>query len=146
MLAHTNIVVHAAGWLESGLTVSLEKFVMDAENLAMMQHMLQGLEWGSDAFALESIHEVGPAGHNFGTKHTQERFETAFYASTLHDRRNLGQWEEGGSKDIVQRANKLWKELVRQYEKPTINVAVQEELEAFVARRAQELEHVDLYR
>ena len=144
-MAHTNIVVHSAGWLESGLTVSLEKFVMDAENLAMMQYMLQGPEWGSDAFALDSIHEVGPAGHNFGTQHTQERFETAFYASTLHDRRNFGAWQEGGSEDIAKRANKLWKELVRQYEKPAIDIAIEEELEAFVVRRSAELEKVDLY-
>ncbi|MEM7113588.1 MAG: trimethylamine methyltransferase family protein [Chloroflexota bacterium] len=145
VLAHTNLVFHAAGWLESGLTVSFEKFVMDAENLAMMEHMLQGPEWGADAFALDSIHQVGPAGHNFGTEHTQARFETAFYSPFLHDRRNSGTWREGGSEDIVKRANKLWKDLVRQYKKPSLDVAVQEELEAYVARRGLELENVALY-
>ncbi|MEM7535952.1 MAG: trimethylamine methyltransferase family protein [Chloroflexota bacterium] len=145
VLAHTNLIVHAAGWLESGLTVSFEKFVMDAENLAMMQHMLQGPEWGTDAFALDSIHEVGPAGHNFGTQHTLDRFETAFYAPSLHDRRNFGTWADGGSEDIVQRANKLWKELIRQYEKPALDSAIQEALVEFMERRSRELQGVDLY-
>lgn len=145
ILSHTNLVVHAAGWLESGLTVSFEKFVMDAENLAMMEHLLQGPEWGADAFALDSIDQVGPAGHNFGTVHTQTRFETAFYPPFLHDRRNFGTWQEEGSEDIVQRANKLWKQLVRQYEKPLLDSATQEALQAYVERRSQALENIDLY-
>ncbi len=145
LLSHTNLVVHSVGWLESGLTVSFEKFVMDAENLAMMQHMLKGPELSADAFALDSIHEVGPAGHNFGTQHTQDRFETAFYPAFLHDRRNFGTWQEAGSEDIVQRANKLWKEIVRQYEKPPLDPAIEEALRAFVARRTEELAGVDLY-
>lgn len=145
VLSHTNLVFHAAGWLESGLTVSFEKFVMDAENLAMMEYMLQGPEWGADAFALESIHEVGPAGHNFGTAHTQARFETAFYSAFLHDRRNFGTWKEAGGEDVVQRANKLWKELIRQYEQPALDVAVREELEDFVAQRTEALADVALY-
>ncbi|MGB1252399.1 MAG: trimethylamine methyltransferase family protein [Candidatus Promineifilaceae bacterium] len=145
IMSHTNMVVHAAGWLESGLTVSFEKFVMDVENLAMMQHMLQGPEWGEDAFALDSIHEVGPAGHNFGTAHTQARFETAFYPAFLHDRRNLGTWQEAGGEDIVVRANKLWKDLIRQYEAPPLDIAIKEELQDFIARRTIDLENVDLY-
>ena len=145
VMSHTNLVFHAAGWLESGLTVSFEKLVMDAENLAMMEHMLQGPEWSKDAFALDSIHEVGPSGHNFGTQHTQERFETAFYPAFIHDRRNLGTWQEGGSEDVVKRANTLWKTLVREYEKPSLDIAIQEELQEFVTKRTKELENVDLY-
>ena len=145
ILAHTNLVVHSVGWLESGLTVSFEKFVMDVENLAMMQHMLQGPEWGEDAFALDSIHSVGPTGHNFGTQHTQERFETAFYPAFLHDRRNFGTWQEAGSHDIVQRANKLWKEVVRQHENPPLDPAIEEALTDYVKRRTAELEGVNLY-
>ncbi len=145
VMAHTNFVVHSVGWLESGLTMSFEKFVMDAENLAMMQHFLQGPDWEGDVFALESIHEVGPAGHHFGTQHTQERFQTAFYEAFLHDRRNFGTWQEAGSEDVVKRANRLWKQIVAAYKPPTIDPGKKEALEDFISRRAKELENVNLY-
>ena len=145
VMGHTNLVFHSVGWLESGLTASLEKFVMDAENLAMMQHFLQGPEWDGNAFALDAIDEVGPAGHHFGTAHTQARYENAFYPNFLHDRRNLGTWEEAGSEDVVVRANKLWKAVVKGYEMPALDAGIAEELNAFIVKRTAELEHVDLY-
>ena len=145
ILAHTHLIVHSAGWLESGLTASFEKYVMDVENLAMMQHFLQGPAWDGNVFALDAIDEVGPAGHHFGTAHTQARFETAFFANALHDRRNYGTWQEGGGEDMMVRANKLWKQVVREYKEPPLEVSIKEELEAFVARRSAELENVDLY-
>ena len=145
VLAHTNFIVHAAGWLEAGLTVSFEKFVMDVENLAMIQHFLQGPAWDGDIFALEAIDSVGPGGHHFGTEHTQARYQTAFYPNFLHDRRNFGTWQEGSSEDIVQRANKLWQQLVKEYTPPPMDVAVREALEAFVVRRTDELQNVALY-
>ena len=145
VLAHTNLVVHAAGWLESGLTFSYEKFIMDVENLAMIQHLLRGPEWSGDAFALESINEVGPAGHHFGTAHTQARYQTAFYPNFLHDRRNIGTWEENGSEDSVQRANKIWQEVIKQYEEPKLDTAVKDALTDYVTHRKKELENVPLY-
>lgn len=145
MLSHTNLVLHAAGWLESGLTFSYEKFIMDVENLAMMQYMLHGPEWGAGAFALEAIHEVGPAGHHFGTSHTQARYQTAFYPNFLHDRRNNGTWMEGGSQDTAQRAYHIWQAVLEQYEQPPLDPAIEQGLREYVARRKQELAHVALY-
>lgn len=145
ILAHTNFIVHSAGWLESGLSISFEKFVIDVENLAMMQHFLQGPEWEGDVFALDAIAEVGPAGHHFGTTHTQERFQTAFFPSFLFDRRNFGAWQEGGSEDAIKRARRIWKQVVAAYEPPLMDVAVKETLEDFVARRTTALENVELY-
>lgn len=145
VMAHTNLVIHSAGWLESGLTVSFEKYVMDVENLAMMQHFLQGPEWEGDVFALDAIDEVGPAGHHFGTAHTQARFENAFYPSFLHDRRNYGTWQDAGSEDVITRANKVWKQVIREYKQPTLDEATNEALEAYVTKRTAELENVNLY-
>ena len=145
MLAHTNFVFHAAGWLESGLTFSFEKFIMDVENLAMMQYMLQGPEWSEGAYALEAIDEIGTAGHHFGTEHTQARYQTAFYPNFLHDRRNNGTWTEGGSEDTEKRANKIWKDVLKAYEKPALDPAVEKALREYIERRKKELEHVSLY-
>ena len=145
VMGHANFVAHATGWLESGLTVSFEKYVMDAENVAMMQHFLQGPDWEDDAFALEAIDEVGPAGHHFGTAHTQARYQTAFYPNFIHDRRNHGTWVEAGSEDTVVRANKLYRQLLRDYEPPLLDVGIRDELLDFIARRRQELDGVELY-
>ncbi len=145
VMSHTNLVFHAAGWLESGLTFSYEKFIMDCENLAMVEHMLAGPEWSDDAYSLESIDEIGTAGHHFGTAHTQARYQTAFYPNFLHDRRNNGTWLEGGGEDTAQRANRLWKEVLKAYEKPPIDSNMEQALQEYVTRRTKELENVALY-
>lgn len=145
VMSHTNLIVHSVGWLESGLTVSFEKFVMDAENVAMMRYFLQGPQWQGDVFALDAIDEVGPAGHHFGTAHTQARYADAFYPSFLADRRNFGTWQEAGSEDIVQRAHTLWQSVVKAYEKPKLDTAVSQALGEFIEKRTKELEGVDLY-
>ncbi|MBV7337820.1 trimethylamine methyltransferase family protein [Chloroflexi bacterium TSY] len=145
ILSHTNLVFHAAGWLESGLAFGLEKFIMDVENLAMMQHMFHGPNWEAEDYALDAIAEVGPAGHHFGTEHTQARYRTAFYPPFLHDRRNYGTWIEGGGEDTAQRANRIWKAILERYEEPPLNLAIKETLTEYVERRKQELVGVALY-
>ncbi len=145
IMAHTNLMMHAVGWLEGGLVASYEKFMIDAENLAMFSHMLGNFEVDEAAFAIDSIAQVGSGGHHFGTQHTQDRYETAFYEPLLTDRLGFDAWEAAGSEDALQRANKHWKQILRAHEKPALDVAIVEELEAFVARREEELEGVDLF-
>jgi trimethylamine---corrinoid protein Co-methyltransferase len=139
VLGHTNWIQHAAGWLESGLVCSLEKFILDVEGLAMMQHLFGGVEVSADTLALESIAAVGPGGHHFGTAHTIARYEREFYRPIVSDRLSIGQWEDAGSLDAAQRANRVWKELVQNYEKPPIDPAIEDELREYVARRTREL-------
>jgi len=143
--AHTNFVVHSVGWLEGGLTVSYEKFIIDVELLAMFYHFLGEIEINDDTLALEMIAEVGPGGHHFGTTHTQARYQTAFYQPFLSDRLNYETWVEAGQLDTAQRANRLWKELLAQYEPPPLAEGVKEALQSYVERRQRELTGVELY-
>lgn len=145
VLAHTNFIMHAVGWLDGGLTVSYEKIMMDMENLAMFQHFLAGMEISQETLALESIAQVPPGGHHFGTAHTQARYATEFYAPILADRQNYETWMQGGGLDAAQRANRLWKHLLEEYEAPPIDSSVQEGLREFVQRRERELAGVELY-
>jgi trimethylamine--corrinoid protein Co-methyltransferase len=145
VLAHTHLVIHAAGWIESGLTLSYEKFIIDVENLAMMHQFLQGIEVSETTLALDSIAEIGPGGHHFGTRHTQSRFETAFYNPFLAERRNYDAWQEAGSFDMTQRAHKVWQQLLEQYQAPPLDITVQHALQEYVNRRERELAAVDLY-
>ena len=90
------------------------------------------------ALAVDAIRDVGPGGHFFGTKHTQDRYKSAFYAPVLSDWRNFETWSEAGSPTAVEKANRVWKERLAAWEKPPIDAGVEEEIEAFVAKRKAE--------
>lgn len=145
ILGHTNFVMHAVGWLEGGLTVCYEKMVIDMENLAMFQHFLQDVEISDDTLALDMIAEVGPGGHHLGTSHTQARFLTEYYSPFLADRQNHESWQLSGVGDAAQRANKIWKQMLKEYEAPPIDEGLHEAIDDFVARRERELDGVELY-
>lgn len=145
VLAHTNLIMHAAGWLDGGLTVSFEKYVIDLENLAMFRHFLEGFAVNDDALALEAIAEIGSSGHHLGTAHTQARYRTAFFPTSLSDRLAHDTWALAGGEDTATRANRLWKEMLSQYEQPPLDPAWAEALDDYVARRERELTGMKLY-
>jgi trimethylamine--corrinoid protein Co-methyltransferase len=130
-----NIIVHAAGWLEGGLTASFEKLIVDAEMLQMMAEYLQPIEVTEDTLALDAIAEAGPGGHFFGVEHTMSRYQTAFYQPFLSDRRNFESWQEAGAEDTQCRANRIWKTLLQNYQQPPLDPAIDEALADYVDRR-----------
>lgn len=136
--SHANLMMHGAGWMEGGLCCSFEKTILDIDLLQMVQEFLQPLDCSEDALAFEAIEDVGPAGHFFATDHTQSRYRDAFYSPVLSDWRNYESWEEAGSPDAMQKANRVCKERLAIYEEPAIDAAIKEELQEFVARRKSE--------
>jgi trimethylamine--corrinoid protein Co-methyltransferase len=145
VLSHANFILHAVGWLDGGLTASFEKFVLDAEMLAMFAHFLDGFEISDETLALDMIAMVGPGGHHFDTPHTQMRYSSAFFETALSDRQGYESWQAAGGHDAAQRANAVWKELLASYEAPPLDPGVEQELREFVERRSRELEGVNLY-
>jgi trimethylamine--corrinoid protein Co-methyltransferase len=145
VLAHTNLIMHAVGWLDTGLTASYEKFIIDAENLAMFYHFLNGFVIDDETLALDMIAAVGPGGHHFGTPHTQARYSSEFYQSFLSDRLGYETWASAGSWDTVKRAHLIWQEMLAHYEPPPLDPAIQEALQDYVARRERELAGKNLY-
>ena len=139
ILGGVSLIEHAAGWLEGGLTASFEKLILDAEMLQMMRSFLSPIAVDDDNLAVEAISEVGPGGHFFGTGHTLARFENAFYEPMLSDWRNFENWSESGARSGTDRANAIWKDLLRTYEQPPLDPAVDEALEAYVAKRKEEI-------
>ncbi|MGB3313039.1 MAG: trimethylamine methyltransferase family protein [Albidovulum sp.] len=137
---HINVMMHAGGWLEGGLTCSFEKLILDAELLQMQAAFLDPLDLSDAAIGMEAMAEVGPSGHFFGTVHTLERYETEFYQPMLSDWRNYETWRDDGARTATERANRIWKDLLARYEKPPIDPGVEEALEAFVARRKEAIE------
>jgi trimethylamine--corrinoid protein Co-methyltransferase len=135
LLAGVNLVTHSAGWLEGGLVAGYEKFVMDADQLAMMQVLAQGMDLSERGQALDAIREVGPGSHFLGCGHTQANFETAFYQSTVADYSSYEQWSSEGSLSAEQRANRVWKQMLADYQDPGIDPAADEAMLDFIARR-----------
>ena len=138
MSGHSNLIYHAAGWLEGGLSASPEKFVMDCEMLQQVTYTQQPLEFDTDALAVEAINIVGPDGHFFGCDHTQKRYKTAFYNPFLSDWSNYESWQEAGAIWTHDRAHTAYKRILEEHQPPTIDPSIKEELEAFVARRVEE--------
>src|SRR6516225_6609330 len=135
LLAGVNLATHAAGWLEGGLVASYEKFVMDADQCAMMQMLAQGMDLTERGQALDAIREVGPGSHFLGCAHTLANFETAFYQSTIADYSSYEQWSLEGKLTAEQRANRLWKKMLADYRDPGIDPAQDEAMLEFIARR-----------
>ncbi len=114
-LAGATVCIHAAGWMEGGLSVSFEKVITDIESLQTVAEILQPTS-GSDAeIGFDAIADVHPGGHYFSTQHTMDRYRTAFYQPIVADLSNFGTWTENGSKDATQRANGIWKQTLEEY-------------------------------
>ena len=142
VMSQANLVNHAAGWLESGLTASFEKLIIDAEMLQIMSESLKPIEINSENLGVETIQSVGPGGHFFSTDQTLDHYATEFYTPMISDWNNFENWEKNGSITTTQRANKAWKALLKEYQQPKLDPAVNEALIAFVEKRKEEITNI----
>jgi trimethylamine--corrinoid protein Co-methyltransferase len=139
IMAGVNFVLHAAGWLEGGLSIGYEKFVLDDDQCGMMATFVKGLDLSENGQALDAIVQHTPGEHFLGSAHTLANFEHAFHRSATADNSSFEQWTEDGALDAAQRANRIWKQRLAVYEPPPIDAAIDAELQEYVARRTSEL-------
>ncbi|WP_374643684.1 trimethylamine methyltransferase family protein [Tabrizicola sp.] len=139
VLGGANMIYHAAGWLEGGLTASYEKLVLDVEILQNMMAFLEPVSFAEDDLGFDAIRSVPSGGHFFGAEHTMARYDTAFYRPMLSNWQNFGSWQDAGSRDALQRATDIWQKALAEYEEPVLDPAIREELDAYVARRREEI-------
>ncbi len=132
MLAGVNFMLHTAGWLEGGLAMGYEKFILDADQAGMIEVFLSGVDASENGQAMDALATVGPGNHFLGCEHTQANFETAFYRSTTADNNSFEQWQSEGALDAAQRANNTWKKMLDEYEAPPIDEGMDEALREFV--------------
>ena len=121
LMAGATVVIHSAGWLEGGLTVSYEKLVTDVEVLNMVAEMCAATPAGDAEIAMEALADVQPGGHFFGTQHTMDRYQTQFYEPVVHDFANFGTWRERGSIDTNARATGVWKGILENFKAPAVD-------------------------
>ena len=138
ILGGVNMMIHAAGWLEGGLTASMEKYILDIEMLQIFAEIFQPLKADDAELAFAAIAEVEPGGHFFSAQHTMERYQKAFYTPLVSDWRNFGSWSEDGAKTATQRANGIWKDILARFEPPRMEADRAEALKDFVARSTAE--------
>ncbi len=139
LMAGATVIIHSAGWLEGGLTVSFEKLVCDAEVLNMVAELCAGAQaTGAEIGFDTALSEVEPSGHFFATSQTMERYNTEFYEPHLHDYANFGTWTERGSVDANHRATGVWKEILNNFESPVQSNDRLGAMHEFIARRTEE--------
>src|SRR6516162_6575942 len=141
ILSHSHLINHAAGWLEGGLSASLEKIVVDAELLRNWAEILKPLEFSDDDLAVDAIKDTAAGGHFFGSAHTLARYQSAFYRPLLSDWSSFESWTEAGGRNATERATLIWKRLLEGYQPPPLDAAVREAIADYVARRRRELGH-----
>ena len=134
-LAGVNFMLHTAGWLEGGLAMGYEKFIMDCDQANMIAVLLGGMDLTENGQAMDAFREVGPGKHFLGSAHTLANFETAFYRSTIADNNSYEQWSSEGSLDAAKRANALWKKQLAEYQEPALDPAIDEALQAFMTEQ-----------
>ncbi|TPN45407.1 MULTISPECIES: trimethylamine methyltransferase family protein [unclassified Mesorhizobium] len=138
VLAGATVCIHAAGWLEGGLSVSLEKLVTDVEALQTVAELCAATPGDDDSIGFEAIAEVQPGGHFFSAGHTMARYRTAFYEPLVADWSNFGNWTQGGSKTASERATGIWRRILADFEPPASAAATAGVLDEFIARRTEE--------
>jgi trimethylamine--corrinoid protein Co-methyltransferase len=138
LMGGAHLVIHGAGWMHGGLTASFEKLILDAELLGMMQSYFRPIAVTDEALSLEAIAEAGVGGHFFGTAQTMAQYATAFHPPMLSNWDSYPNWQAKGSEEAPQRANRIWKEVLANYEQPPLDDGIREALEDFVARRKAE--------
>ena len=139
MYAGVNFMLHTSGWLEGGLTMSYEKFILDTDQAGMINTFLAGIDQSENGQAMSALREVGPGNHFLGCSHTQENFESAFYRSSIADNNSFEQWRDEGEHDAVFRSNKSYKAMLARYEAPKIDEGIDEALTEYIRARKAEM-------
>ncbi len=139
VLGGVNFALHSAGWLEGGLVADYAKLILDADQLTMMDSMVDEIDVSANGLALDALREAGPGQHFLGAGHTQANFETAFWRSSMADNTTFEQWDSDGRTEAEARARKKATDMLAAYEAPALDPAIDEALMAYIAQRKSAL-------
>ena len=143
VMGGVNFALHSAGWLEGGLVSDFAKLVLDADQLTMMGSLVSEIDISENGMALDALKQVGPGQHFLGSEHTQSNFETAFWRSSIADYTTYEQWSSEGSQEAESRARLRAKQMLDAYQAPEIDIAIDDELRAFIEKRKEALPNSD---
>jgi trimethylamine--corrinoid protein Co-methyltransferase len=130
-------MAHDVGYLDGGMTNSIEQVVICDELIAYTKHFMKGLVVSDETLALDVIDKIGPDGNFMAASHTRQHYREDWYPQ-LFDRRNYEAWEKAGSKTMRQRANEKALEILEQHKPDALPVDVWQQLDRIVARAGSE--------
>ncbi|WP_166416389.1 trimethylamine methyltransferase family protein [Cochlodiniinecator piscidefendens] len=138
ILGGCNVLTHCGGTLEGSLCVSMGKLAADGQQLQSFYKMLEGVTTDSMNAMARDLAKVGPGGHFFDEDYTREHLP---FLDEIQDNERYDSWVATGSKTVGERGREWCKSMLDRYEqeRPTIDIAKQEELRAFVVRRETEI-------
>lgn len=139
VLGGTNFILHSAGWLEAGLSAGYGKFILDADQIGMLEQFCRGVDLSDEMLAMEAVREVGPGGHYLGCAHTRRHYLSAFYLPSTCDNNSFEQWLAEGAQDANTRAMATAQKMLGEYEAPPLDPGIDDGLKDFIARRRREL-------
>ncbi|MAW36097.1 MAG: trimethylamine methyltransferase [Rhodospirillaceae bacterium TMED140] len=139
LMSGANYIWHSAGWNEAGMHCSMAKFIVDAEQCAMGYRMAEGVRWDDFEEALQAVRDIGPGGHYLGHPHTLENFQRAFFMPEMFDNNSIEQWQAEGAVQTNERALQRARDLLNEFEEPTLDAGVNEALLDYIARREREI-------
>jgi trimethylamine--corrinoid protein Co-methyltransferase len=123
----SNYIHHAAGMLESMLTVAYEQYVIDDEIIGMCCKVLNGIKVDDEHLALKTIDEVGPGGTFITSAHTLNHMRTEFFSGNgVTDQNSRESWIECGSLDTRARAREIARKILAEEERPYLSANVEQ--------------------
>jgi trimethylamine--corrinoid protein Co-methyltransferase len=139
VMGGVNFVLHAGGWMEGGLVADYAKLILDADQLTMMQDVVNGIDVSENGQAMDALRETGPGKHFLGSSHTQANFESAFWRSELADNTTFEQWSSEGSVESHERARDRAVKMLDSFEAPALDPSINDGLRDFIGKRMEEL-------
>lgn len=137
LMGNVTWTIHAAGWLEGGLSFGYEKFINDIEALQVIAELCATSVADDEEIGFDAIADVAPAGHFFETPHTMSRYKDAFYRPLVAETTNFGSWEEAGSKSSEQRATVVWQRTLANYQQPDSGKVIEDRLANYVTKATE---------
>ena len=134
-----NFILHSAGILNSYLTMSYEKFLIDEEICGMVKKILRPIEVSDEALSLDIIKEVGIGGEFLSHPKTLELCRTEYYNPLLMFRDNYESWLTRGKKRLDVIAHDRLNERLESYKKPDIGKSLEKDLKNYIEKRKEEI-------
>lgn len=110
-MAGVNMVNECYGILDSIMTVSYEKFIIDDEIMSRAACVIKGIQGFESDFSKELIQRLGPGGSYLMDPSTMAHCRS-FWTPEISFMASYDDWKKQGSLDVVQRANAKLKEIL----------------------------------
>ncbi len=133
MLTGCHLIHESQGTLDNLMTVSYEKMMIDEELIRRVKYMTREIDVSDEALSVDLINEIGPGGNYLYEESTLLGCRDLFLAN-VSDWSGYSVWEREGALDIVQRANKIYKERLANAPESILDPYIDKELLNYVRK------------